>query len=183
MTVQTAENAASGPCFALRNPEYRDGAALHELVAACPPLDLNSAYAYLLVCQHHGATSVVAEPITASGIEHASASRLAGAITAYVPPAQPDTLFVWQVAVDQRHRGQGLGHRMLQYCIDQMSLRWLETSISPSNHASRQLFTRFAARHDVAVTTLPFFSASDFGAGQHEEELLYRIGPWNRSKS
>ncbi len=179
MTIQTAETAAIGPSFALRNPHHRDGAALHELIAACPPLDLNSAYAYLLVCQHHGATSVVAEaePTTPSG------SSLAAAITAYVPPAQPDTLFVWQVAVDDRHRGRGLGHRMLQYCIEQTPVRWLETSISPSNHASRQLFTRFAARQGVEVVTLPFFSASDFGKGQHEEELLYRIGPWERNSS
>lgn len=173
MTVETAENAASGPSFALRNPHHRDGAALHDLVAACPPLDLNSTYAYLLIGQHHGATSVVAE----------ADSRLVAAITAYIPPAQPDTLFVWQVAVDERHRGQGLGHRMLQYCIDQTPVRWLETSISPSNQASRQLFTRFAARQDVDVVTLPFFSASDFGKGQHEEELLYRIGPWQRHRS
>lgn len=181
MTILTAERAGNGPSFALRNPNHRDGAALHDLVAACPPLDLNSAYAYLLVCRHHGATSVVAESVANDAT--ATDSGLAAAITAYVPPAQPDTLFVWQVAVAERHRGQGLGHQMLQYCIDQTQVRWLETSISPSNQASRQLFTRFAAGQNVDVSTSSFFSASDFGEGQHEEEILYRIGPWQRNTS
>ncbi|MGS0756553.1 hypothetical protein ACVBEH_19100 [Roseateles sp. GG27B] len=44
-----------------RELQRRDGAALHRLIAACPPLDLNSIYAYLLLCLHHSQTSVVAE--------------------------------------------------------------------------------------------------------------------------
>ncbi len=159
----------------LRPPTRRDGAALHELVAACPPLDLNSRYAYLLLCEHHAQTSVIAE---CDGI-------LAGAVTAYVPPAQPDTLFVWQVAVAPHMRAQQLGTRMLthllQHCLITCQLRWMETTISPSNQASRRLFTQFAVRHDAGCTTTTLFSAADFGASGHEEECLYKIGPWGRS--
>jgi L-2,4-diaminobutyric acid acetyltransferase len=169
----------SGPSLScdvtLRQPERRDGAALHQLVASCPPLDLNSRYAYLLLCEHHASTSVVAE---ADGL-------IVGAITAYLPPAQPDTLFVWQVAVAPRMRGQGLGARMLdhlkQLCIAQGRLRWLETTISPSNDPSRTLFINFARRHGVGCTTATLFSASDFGESGHEEECLYKIGPWDRA--
>ena len=131
----------------LRQPRRRDGAVLHDLVAACPPLDLNSRYAYLLLCEHHAATSVVAE----------CDGELVGAITAYIPPAHPDTLFVWQVAVAERMRGQSLGTRMLEHllqrCMRMRGLRWMETTISPSNRASHQLFTRFAARHGAGCTT------------------------------
>jgi len=158
----------------LRQPERRDGAALHDLVAACPPLDLNSRYAYLLLCEHFAATSVVAE----------LDGEIVGAITGYIPPAQPDTLFVWQVAVAEKMRGQSLASRMLQHlqrhCIDARGLRWMETTISPGNKASHQLFTRFAARHSAGCTTTTLFAAGDFGASGHEEECLYRIGPWGR---
>jgi len=175
MNARMPEQAATGH-LTLRQPERRDGALLHELVAACPPLDLNSRYAYLLLCEHHAATSVVAE----------SGGELVGAITGYIPPAQPDTLFVWQVAVAQRMRGRSLGTRMLQHllqhCIERRGLRWMETTISPGNQASQRLFTRFAERLGVGCTTTTLFAAEDFGASGHEEECLHRIGPWGRAE-
>lgn len=159
----------------LRQPERRDGAALHELVASCPPLDLNSRYAYLLLCHHHARTCVIAE----------FGGTIVGAITAYVPPAQPDTLFVWQVAVAPHMRGQGLAAHMLDHLghqwLAQRQLRWLETTISPDNGPSQKLFTSFAERHGAGCTTVTLFSASDFGQSDHEEECLYRIGPWGQA--
>jgi len=175
LTTDSSITASSitASSITLRNPEIRDGAALHALVAACPPLDLNSCYAYLLIAHHHAATSVVAD----SGDP---CEPLAGAITAYVPPAQADTLFVWQVAVAAQSRGQGLAQRMLQFCFDQSDATWLETTISPDNQASQQLFTRWAERNGAGVTRMPLFSASHFGEGMHEDEHLYRIGPLAR---
>ncbi|MGV8898066.1 MAG: diaminobutyrate acetyltransferase [Burkholderiaceae bacterium] len=158
----------------LRQPQQNDGAALYGLIAACPPLDLNSIYAYLLQCLHQTQTSVVAEVD----------GKIVGAITAYIPPQQLDTLFVWQVAVASEQRGQGLGRRMLQHllteCIGKRELRWMETTISPSNIASNKLFTSFALQHDAGCTVTTLFAADDFGESGHEEERLYKIGPWDR---
>jgi diaminobutyrate-2-oxoglutarate transaminase len=155
----------------LRQPERQDGALLHDLVAACPPLDLNSRYAYLLLCEHHAQTSVVAE----------SAGNIVGAITAYIPPTRPDTLFVWQVAVAPQMRGKKLATRMLQHllrsCVEPHRLRWIETTISPSNQPSRRLFSQFAMSHGVDCTATTLFEADDFGESGHEEEYLYKIGP------
>jgi len=171
MNVPMAHRAAHDRVI-LRRPRRREGTALHDLVAACPPLDLNSRYAYLLMCEHHAPTSVVAE----------LDGKVVGAITAYVPPAQPDTLFVWQVAVAAQVRGQKLGTRMLEYLLQHcMALRWMETTISPGNQASENLFIRFAARHGAGCTTCTLFTAEDFGESAHEEELLYKIGPLNRA--
>lgn len=164
--------AASDQALLLRQPSRRDGAALHDLVAVCPPLDLNSRYAYLLLCEHHAPTSVIAEVD----------GTVVGAVTAYVPPLQPHTLFVWQVAVAPSMRGQKLGTRMLihlmQHCIVARRLRWMETTISPSNQASRNLFTQFALQQGAGCTITTLFCASDFGQSGHEEECLYKIGPW-----
>ena len=156
----------------LRMPARRDGAALHDLIARCPPLDLNSRYAYLLQCEHHADTCVVAEVD----------GQLVGAITAYFPPTRPDTLFVWQVAVDPCMQGQRLASQMLdsllERCRARSPLSTVEATISPSNIASRKLFTSCAARHDVEIAAGLYFAAADFGNGEHEEEWLYRLGPW-----
>jgi len=174
MNVPMAQRAVHDRVI-LRPPRRREGAALHDLVAACPPLDLNSRYAYLLLCEHHAPTSVIAE----------LDDKMVGAITAYVPPAQPDTLFIWQVAVAAQVRGQKLGTRMLRHLLQQcMALRrlcWMETTISPGNQASENLFTRFAARHGAGCTSATLFAAEDFGASGHQEERLYKIGPLNHA--
>ena len=173
--ISAPVSPANHRLLTLRQPERRDGAALHRLVASCPPLDLNSRYAYLLFCHHHARTSVVAE----------SGGAIVGAITAYVPPAQPDTLFVWQVAVAPHMRGQGLAAHMLDHLghqwLAQRQLRWLETTISPGNEPSDNLFTGFARRHGAGCTTATLFFASDFGESGHEEECLYKIGPWDHA--
>jgi len=164
--------ASRANSLTLAPPGRRDGAALYELIAASPPLDLNSRYAYLLLCEHHAGTSVVAR----------NGDTLVGAITAYAPPAQSDTLFIWQVAVAASMRGQGLATQMLEHllqrCAGTQRLRWMETTISPSNTASHGLFSRFATQHQVACNITTLFEVDDFGASGHEKECLYRLGPW-----
>ena len=171
MNARLPGEAPSGN-LTFRQPERRDGAVLHDLIAASPPLDLNSRYAYLLVCEHFAETSVIVEQ---DGV-------IVGAVTAYIPPTHPDTLFVWQVAVAESMRGRKLASRMLEHlltrCVKPRRLRWMEATISPSNQASRNLFIQFAGRHDAGLTTTALFAARDFGSSTHEEEHLYRIGPW-----
>ena len=40
-------------------PAVGDAKAIHALVGSCPPLDLNSTYAYLLLCAHFAETCVI----------------------------------------------------------------------------------------------------------------------------
>lgn len=156
----------------LRPPTPADGAALHQLIRHCQPLDLNSCYAYLLQGLHFADTCVVAS----------DEDGLAAYISGYIPPAQPDTLFIWQVAVAMQARGQGLALRMLQHVLARpacRSVRWLETTVSPDNQASSRLFQRLAARLDCRCEVSELFPASAFGAGStHAAEPLYRIGPF-----
>ncbi len=171
MNKLTSEKPINSHPVVIRPVQQKDGAALHDLIAACPPLDLNSRYAYLLLCHHHAQTSVIAE---LDGV-------LAGVVTAYIPPTQPDTLFVWQVAVAPASRGQRLGNFMLEYMLQEIcvqhQLRWIETTISPDNAASHKLFTSFASQHAAGCSITTLFSAEDFGESGHEEERLYKIGP------
>lgn len=157
----------------LRRPTDGDGYSLNQLVANCPPLDTNSVYCNLLQCSDFADTAIAAED---------PQGRLVGFISGYCPPARPDTLFVWQVAVDSSMRGQGLALRMLLALTARVAaergVRYLETTISPDNAASQALFRRAFARLGAEFETRTLFSRSVHFAGRHEDEVLYRAGPF-----
>ncbi|MDP1673157.1 MAG: diaminobutyrate acetyltransferase [Burkholderiales bacterium] len=172
-TLSTAAQVAPASSISLlREPCITDGAAIHGLVRACPPLDLNSPYAYLLLCAHHAQSCVVAE----------QDDEPVGFISAYRRPDQADTVFIWQVAVAAAARGQGLALRMLEHLLARPALagcRWLETTVTPSNAASRRVFESLATRLNARCAERTFFSKEDFQDPHHEPEMLMRIGPWS----
>ena len=157
----------------LRRPTPEDGAAVHALIKSSPPLDLNSTYAYLLLCHHFAETCVVAE----------LDGQLVGFVSGYIPPAQTDTFFVWQVAVHSYARGRGLGTSMLRYLLQSQHIghiRYLDTTVSPSNQASRAMFAHLARDLETVISEQPLFPKSLFGEGAgHEDEMLLRIGPFH----
>lgn len=150
----------------MRRPSLDDGAAMWRIARDSRTLDLNSSYAYLLWARDFAATSVVA---TVDG-------RQAGFISGYRRPEEPDTLMVWQVAVDEAYRGHGLARRMLDHLASDLGVSHLETTITADNAASIALFTSFAEAHRAPVERGPLFHAESFPDG-HDAELLFRIGP------
>ena len=170
---------ALGSSFFVRKPTAKDGIGMHGLVCRSKPLDVNSIYAYLILCEHFSETCIVA---AAAGAD--PGAPLSGFVSAYCPPEKPDTLFVWQVAVDASARGQGLALQMLQSLLQRPALqhlRWIETTINPSNSASIALFSRLADVLSVSIENRLIYPASWFAQGDqdsiHEAENLYRIGP------
>ena len=158
--------------FVLRKPEVSDGVKIFALVSSCKPLDVNSAYSYLLLCYHFADTCVVAE------LEGEIVAFLSG----YLLPGDGEVFFVWQVAVDTSMRGRGIGKLLLQEVLRRPSLtncRFLETTITPSNEASRGLFVSLARDLEARCTVSSCFSEEDFGHEKHEAEHLFRIGPFS----
>lgn len=161
--------------YRLRTPTVADGQALWQMAVDSATLDVNAPYAYLLWCRDFAATSVVAEVDAGLGAPH----RLGGFVTGYRRPEQPQTLMVWQVAVDAAHRGAGLAGRMLDHLAAEQvaaGVTHLETSITPDNEASRRLFDSFARRWEAPLETSELFGA-DLFAESHLAEDLFRIGP------
>ncbi|MCC6142231.1 MAG: diaminobutyrate acetyltransferase [Candidatus Hydrogenedentes bacterium] len=153
----------------LRKPAATDAADVAKLVAESPPLELNTTYAYLLITTHFADTSVVAE----------REGEIVGFVAGYRPPTAPEALFVWQVAVKDTARGLGIGSRMLVELLKRPAcdgVRYLTTTVTPSNASSTRLFQRFAEKQHAEFITERHFGAELFGGG-HEEEVLYRIGP------
>ena len=103
-----------------------------------------------------------------------------GFITGYVRPDRPDTLLVWQVAVDSAHRGHGIAAALLDGLtarLGESGVTRIETTITPGNTASERLFTSYAERHGAHLTREVLFPAELFPDGPHDSEVLYRIGP------
>ncbi|MUG88509.1 diaminobutyrate acetyltransferase [Paenibacillus timonensis] len=155
-----------------RKPVPSDAKRVYELIRNCQTLDLNSAYGYLVLCDYFRETCVVAE----------EGSSLVGFLSAFRSPLRSDTLFVWQVAVAGSHRKQGIGKRMLSFLLSENGappVTYLEATISRSNLASTRLFTGVAKEHAAPVEITSGYKAEMFPEElHHEDEPLYRIGPF-----
>lgn len=169
---RNSENASE---IVLRQPRSEDGYPLHQLIDACAPLDPNSVYCNLLQCSHFAETGVAAE----------LNGELVGFVSGYIPPTQPDTLFIWQVAVHSSGRGYGLAKRMLKEILRRPAcenVRYLDTTITGDNEASWNLFLSLARDLDAETQRSVKFDRERHFAGHHDSEYLLRIGPFDRSK-
>ncbi len=169
MTTEGSNTTA----ITLRKAVTSDGFRLHQLVAECPPLDPNSMYCNLLQCSHFAETCVAAE----------LDGELVGFISGYIPPQQSDTLFVWQVAVHEKGRGQGLAKRMLKHIVAREVCRevtHLETTITEDNEASWALFRSFARDLGAVLEYHEHFAKEAHFGGLHDSEFLLRIGPFTK---
>ncbi len=154
----------------LQIPTAEDGMAVHELVQQCPPLDTNSAYCNLLQCSHFADTSVAA----------VLEGQLVGFISGYIVPGKPDTLFIWQVAVSDKARGQGLASKMIQHILQRPNcsqVQYIDTTITESNAASWALFESAAKKLNATLTRSVMFDEQTHFKGQHDSEWLVHIGP------
>ncbi len=155
------------PTIEFRPPTYSDGTRMWEITRDSQVLDVNSSYAYVLWGRDFSASSIVA---TVDG-------RVSGFIMGYTRPDRPDTLLVWQVAVDADQRGHGIAGRMLNSLLDRLAptgVDRLETTISPDNEASKALFGAVARSRGMTIRSEALFAPSDF-PDAHEAEDLYII--------
>lgn len=166
--VHTDHSAVLTP--SIRPAELADGVAIWQLVSESDTLDTNSCYTYLLLCSDFADTCLVSY----------DGDRLAGFVAGYIPPPRDDTVFVWQIGVSASYRGEGLGRQLLSRFVDRAiasGVRYLEATVTPSNTASERLFRSLAQSRGWELTVTRRFEAHHFAGLQHEQELLFRIGP------
>ncbi len=139
------------------------------MAAESQTLDVNTSYAYLLWCRDFASTSLMAE------ID----GHPAGFVTGYVRPARPETLMIWQVAVDADHRGRGIARTLLNGLVDRVSdVTRMETTITDDNEASIALFHSFAEHRGATIRRDDLFADEHF-PDDHDAERLYTIAPLN----
>lgn len=158
----------------IRQPDVDDGGAIWRVVKESDVLDLNSSYLYLLLAKDFAETCVVAD----------LGGEVVGFVTGYRPPARREVLFLWQVGISPSMQGRGLGKQLVTSFLDSPGAKGatlLETTVAPSNTASRALFQAIARQLGVECRISPCFSAGQFPEAGHEDEELYRIGPLPQS--
>lgn len=147
-------------------PSTEDGAAIWRIARDSGKLDLNSSYAYLLWCHDFADTSAVARV----------GGDVVGFVIGYRRPAAPDTVVVWQIAVEAGQRGKGTAAALLDALVRRTGARQVETTVTPDNDASNALFRKAADRWGAQMRVAGEFAAREF-PDDHETEVLYRIGP------
>ncbi|MGG7646377.1 diaminobutyrate acetyltransferase [Rhodovulum sp. YNF3179] len=156
------------PELTFRKPEDTDGAAIWNLIRESKPLDENSMYCNLIQCTDFADTCVVAE----------MKGDVVGWISGYIKPSDPDTVFVWQVAVSETARGMGLASRMLEALLRRPACKdvtRLQTTITRSNEASWALFSRFCERREGEMDHEPHFTRDEHFDGTAATEYMVTI--------
>lgn len=156
--------------ISLRQPVPKDGATVQNLIRKSAFLDDNSLYCYLAICTHFSQTSVVS----------VMGDLIVGVVTAYIPPQQRDTLFVWQVAVDTSAQKQGLAGRMLQEILSRTActdIIYVETTVTRDNTASRAMFDSLARKNQCQIKESVMFDKQTHFLNLHDTEYKLRIGP------
>lgn len=157
------------------NPQYRrpqagDGPALWTLAKSSGRLDTNSPYFYTLWCRDFAETSMLATVD----------EEIVGFIIGYVRPPDPETCFIWQVGLDERCRLPGVSGELLRRVMDPLvsrGVRYLEATVTRRNRSVIMAVERFAHRYELSARRDILFTSSDF-PDDHEEEVLYRVGPF-----
>lgn len=155
-----------GSDLEFRPPTMEDGAAMWRIARDSGTLDLNTSYAYLILAR-----------------DFAESSRLVldgghpvGFALGYLRPSAPETLFIWQIAVDESQRGRRLAGRLLDSLLEDLpQVRTLETTITEDNAASQRLFASFAERHGAEHRIEPLLTEAHFPDPGHGAELLHTI--------
>ncbi len=169
-----AEIAPASGGYLLRKPMAADGRAVWDLIANCPPLDTNSLYCNLLQCTHFADTCIVAE-------QKEQSRRICGWVSAYRPPTEPETLFIWQIAIHRDARGRGLAGTLIRALLARdaaRGVRQLKATIMLRNEAVSTMFRSLADSLNAPFTSWEHFDREKHFGGNHPSEHMIMIGPW-----
>ncbi len=103
-----------------------------------------------------------------------------GWVSGYRPPSDPQSFFVWQVAVAPAARGARLARRMIETLLDRPAARGvthLITTVTAANRPSWALFEGLARTWDVPLAKSALFERETHFAGANDTEWQARIGP------
>ncbi|QKF67805.1 diaminobutanoate acetyltransferase [Arcobacter venerupis] len=153
-----------------RKPQKNDAKEIVNLIQSSGTLDLNSEYLYLLQSTHFNETCSVA----------VYNNEIIGFVSGYLVPNEEEKLFIWQVAVSSKFRGQNLALKIIIDIFNRNKskkvIKYILSTVSPSNKSSQRVFEKVANHLNTKIKNKTLFSIDDF-IDSHEEEVQYSIGP------
>ncbi|MBP7770043.1 MAG: diaminobutyrate acetyltransferase [Aliarcobacter sp.] len=157
-----------------RIPQKKDAKQIVNLVKTGGTLDINSEYLYLLQSTHFNETCSVA----------VYEDEIVGFVSGYLVPNEQDKLFIWQVAVSNKFRGQNLAMRIILDIYNRNNsknkINYILSTVSPSNKSSQRVFEKIAKNFNTKIENETLFSLDDF-IDAKEEEVQYLIGPISKT--
>lgn len=163
----------------IRPPRLEDGdaEAMWRLARESGVLEENAEYTYHMFSHFFRDACVIAEIDDNGPLDGKPVGFIAGLRT----PDEPKKVFVWQIAVDHVARGRGVAASMLHELIQRLApeVEYLEATVTPSNEASERTFRKVARELGVGCETSVLFPGHRFGGPSHEDEVLFRVGPFN----
>jgi L-2,4-diaminobutyric acid acetyltransferase len=161
--------------FTFRKPEKKDAVEIHAMLQPYKPyVGTSPIYTYLLICEHFSDTSIVTTIDT---------GEIVGFISAYFPPKKSNTLFLWEIAVKEGFHGNGLYLQMVEELYKCNCPMYVEATVNPSNTSFIKRLKQLSEIFTCDFTTYTLFPSDHFGKQDHEDEVLYRIGPVQKNDS
>ena len=158
-----------------RKPQKNDVKEIVNLIKLGGNLDLNSEYLYLLQSIHFNETCSIAT----------FNDEIVGFVSGYLVPKEQEKLFIWQVAVSNKFRGQNLALKIIMDIFNRNNLKkqikYILSTVSPSNKSSQRVIEKIATDFNTNIKNETLFSLDDF-IDAHEIEVQYTIGPINTIK-
>jgi L-2,4-diaminobutyric acid acetyltransferase len=153
-----------------RKPQKNDAKEIVNLIKIGGILDINSEYLYLLQSTHFNETCSVA----------IYENKVIGFVSGYLVPNEEEKLFIWQVAVSNKFRGQNLAMQIIMDIFNRNNSRkevkYILSTVSPNNTSSQRVFEKIANNFNTKIENKTLFSLDDF-INAHEIEVQYLIGP------
>jgi len=155
--------------ISVSTPTKNSGYAIYKLIERCQPLDLNSPYLYFIQSHYFQKTCAVAT----------CSNDVIGFVSGFISPLSHNTLFIWQVAIDQDFRGRGLALKLIQFILQQNNaIEFIETTVTESNESSLRLFYKLSKTLNTQIKKEIFLDQQQHFLNQHDSEYLFRIGPF-----
>ena len=157
----------------ITHPRKEDGISVAELIKRCPPLDLNSTYHYLIQSHYFSKTCSIAF----------DNKKVVAFVSGFINSSKNNSLFIWQVAIDENYRGKELGIELIEFILNQnKNLDSIETTVTETNLASRRMFEKFCEKYQIKLSEQTLFNKEQDFSNEHDSEILLKIGPLNKGK-
>lgn len=136
-----------------------------QFVESCPPLERHTGFTYWVTFNFWGDTCFVA----------ADGDEIVGYASGVGAGRSPELIYIWQVGVAERYRGNGLSQLLISKVVEAArgkGFRRANVSIAPDNEASLTAFRRVAAAlgSDLEASGEVAF---DDPEGHRVQEVLY----------